>query len=313
MVWITLSSGHLAGHWFLDPGRLPRDDFDQRTIGQIDTMLDDAYVAVDQAVGSIVESLPPDADIILMSASGMGPNSSRTHLLPDILKAILSPQGAEGSGTVAPSSSLWRLRAAIPQGLRLAVARALPDRLTLELTARLDTRGMDWNKTKAFMVPSGDPGMVRINLQGREREGIVDPDDVPALTELITAGLKTFRDADRTPVVKKIELVSESLGIGTLAHPFPDMVVHWSDHLPDQAQGVWSPDYGSIQSPGWGSGRTGEHCDGAWALLVPGQSEQAALSHTPHLVDIAATICAVLGVDQDRLAGHALLARANAS
>lgn len=308
MVWITLSSAHLAGHWFLDPGRLPRDDFDQRTIDRIDTILDDTYIAVDQAVGSILESLPPDADIILMSASGMGPNSSRTHLLPDILKAILAPEGASKPGqAAAPSSSLWRLRAAIPQGLRLAVARALPDRLTLELTARLDTRGMDWSKTRAFMMPSGDPGMVRINLQGRERDGIVEPADVPALTELIASGLKTFRDADRAPIVKKIEMTSENLGIRPLAHPFPDMIVHWSDQLPDQVEGVWSPEFGGVQSPGWGSGRTGEHCDGAWALFVPGNSRLSAPGQTPHIVDVAATICGVLGVDRQELAGQSLL------
>lgn len=308
LVWITLSSAHIAGHWFLDPGRLPREDFDQQTKGEIDTVLDDSYRAVDQAVGSIVEALPPDADIILMSPSGMGPNSSRTHLLPDILKAILAPESDRQSGqAAASSSSLWRLRAAIPQGLRVAVARALPDRLTLELTARLDTRGMDWSKTRAFMVPSGDPGMVRFNLRGREREGIVDPADVPALTELIVSGLQTFQDADRTPVVKKIEMTAENLGIDTLAHPYPDMIVEWSDHLPEQAKGVWSPEFGSVQSPGWGSGRTGEHSDGAWALVVPGRSEFGVAGETPHIVDIAATICTVLGVDQERLPGRALL------
>ena len=77
-----------------------------------------------------------------------------------------------------PADSLWRLRAALPTGLRAWVARVLPNRLTLELTARLEMRGVDWTKTSAFMVPSGDCGYIRLNLRGRERDGIVSPEEV---------------------------------------------------------------------------------------------------------------------------------------
>ena len=88
------------------------------------------------------------------------------------------------------------MRAALPTGLRAWVARVLPNRLTLELTARLEMRGVDWTKTSAFMVPSGDCGYVRLNLRGRERDGIVSPEEVGGLVERIVTGLTTFRDPD---------------------------------------------------------------------------------------------------------------------
>ena len=191
LVWITLSASHLAGHWFLEPARLPQDQFDTRTKKALDTALGDAYAAVDEAMAYILAALPPETDLIVLSPSGMKPNASRSHLLPGMLQALLAGSSTEKNHR-APGGSLWCLRAAVPRGLRAWVARVLPDRLTLELTARLETRGVDWTKTRAFMVPSGDCGYVRLNLRGREREGIVSPDEADALLDEICRRTSNF-------------------------------------------------------------------------------------------------------------------------
>jgi hypothetical protein len=73
--------------------------------------------------------------------------------------------------------------------------------------------------------------------------------------------------------------------------------------------GVSSPIYGEISSQGWGTGRTGCHNGDAWALLVPGRSRVKAFRNTPHIVDIAATVCALNGVDMEGLTGQPLLER----
>lgn len=308
LVWLTLPTSHLAGHWFLNPARLPQDEFDDAIKGDLNTALTDAYVAVDQAIGRILEALPADADIMVCSPSGMEQNSSRTHLLPGMLDAVLSEKRLEEPATKRGSgNSLWRLRAAVPRSLRAWVARALPDRLTLELIARLDMRGMDWSRTQAFMVPSGDCGYVRLNLKGRERDGVVNQEEIPALVERITSGLKTFRDPDGEPTIKNVELTTVNLHTNILEHPFPDLIIHWNKRLPTYLAGVHSPAFGEVPSPGWGSGRTGEHCDGAWALILPGSSPLKSPTRPPHIVDIAATVCEVLGVDSEGLAGQSLL------
>ncbi|HWP24706.1 MAG TPA: hypothetical protein VNM15_11085, partial [Candidatus Binatia bacterium] len=200
-----------------------------------------------------------------------------------------------------------RLRAVLPIGLRAWVARVLPTHLTLELTARLETRGVDWSKTRAFMAPSGNCGYIRINLKGRERAGVVDPEEAPGLLRWIATGLKTFQDPDGQPAVKHVEFVSESLEHKTFRHSFPDLIVHWSDRLPAPMAGVVSPQFGEVASPGWGSGRTGEHGDGAWALIVPARSKLKPAAQAGHIMDIAPTICAALGVETEGLRGQALL------
>ena len=309
LVWITLSSSHIAGHWFLDPSRLPQDQLDAGMKTDLDATLCDAYAAVDEALSRIVDVLPLGTDIIMLSPSGMGPNATRTHLLPGMLQAVLSEKSVAKNATRAAGNSLWRLRAALPADFRAWVARVLPDRITLEITSRLETWGVDWTETCAFMIPSGICGYIRLNLMGRERDGIVSPEKAGMLLEQIVSGLRTFRDPDGEPTVKNIEFVSNSLGCETLLHPFPDLIVHWSERSPMDLAGVSSPRFGEVLSPGWGSGRTGEHCDGAWALIVPGSSKLKTPTKPPHILDIAPTICSVLGVDTDRLTGQPLLER----
>jgi predicted AlkP superfamily phosphohydrolase/phosphomutase len=224
-----------------------------------------------------------------------------------MLKAVLSGKKIEGSTTKVGSSFLWRLRAAVPPDLRALVASILPDQWAMQLTARLEMRGVDWTKTRAFMVPSGDCGYVRLNLSGREREGIVDPKDADQVLDDITSGLLTFRDPDGGPAVKHVEYVSRSLKERALSDPFPDLIVHWSDRLPPHLAGVSSPRFGDVSSAGWGSGRTGEHRDEAWALVIPGRSKMKMPVKPPHIMDIAPTVCAVLGVDPEGLEGQPLL------
>jgi hypothetical protein len=125
--------------------------------------------------------------------------------------------------------------------------------------------------------------------------------------------MKTFRDPDGEPAVKKIEFSSDSLGCHRFLHPFPDLIVHWSERLPLHLAGVSSPVFGEVPSPGWGSGRTGEHCDGAWALIIPGASKLKTATNPLHIMDIAPTICAVLKVDADGLSGQPLLEPARAA
>src|SRR4030095_1472095 len=220
LVWVTFNSSHIAGHWFLDPSRLPQDQFDAEMKADVDATLCDVYAGVDEAVSQILEALPEHSYIIVLSASGMKPSASRTHLLSGMLQAVLS--GSSMKGTKAAGNFLWRLRAAIPPDFRAAVARVLPDRLTMEIGSRLETRGVDWTKTRAFTVP-GDSGYIRLNLRGRERDGIVGPEEADSLLDQIASGLRTFCDPDGTPVVKKIEFASNYVDCGTLLHRFPDL------------------------------------------------------------------------------------------
>jgi predicted AlkP superfamily phosphohydrolase/phosphomutase len=307
LIWISLSAAHLAGHRFFDIARFA-EELELPRYSELTTALRDIYRAVDEALGRIVSALPKEADVVLTSPTGMGPNNSRSHLLPAMLHAVLTEGGHVNNRTRGGEGwSLWQVRAAVPTNIRAWVAQMIPDRLALELTARLELRGVQWDRTKAFMMPSDDAGYVRVNLRGRERDGIVEPHDMEPLLDQITKGLLSFRNHDGSSTIRKIWRVSELGYAGPYQNDLPDLVVQWNDQVVTPLMGVRSAQFGEISSPGWGTGRTGCHTGDAWALVVPGSSKLHMPATRPHIVDIVATVCAVLGVDRDGLCGEPLL------
>ena len=305
--WFTFCAAHVAGHQFWDLSQIDVSSLGPTEAGVLGRTVDDVYTAIDTAIGRVLGALPPGADVILLSPVGMDVNTSRADMLPEMLRAILDPPGdrAESDGA---SSSIWRLRAMLPTDLRAKVARALPERLALELTARLELRGVDWSRTRAFAHPAENQGYVRLNLRGRERDGIVDPAEADALLREITDGLTTFRDLDGTPTVDSVERVADRFGGGTRAHLLPDLLVRWTDRAATQLTAVHSERFGTVQRHGVGSGRSGNHTEGdAWALMLPGRARHVTPSRPPRLEDVAATAAALAGADLGDLAGAPLL------
>jgi len=305
LAWLTFSAAHLAGHQFWDLSQLVEEP-QGRDRQLLQRALEDVYAAVDDAFGRVLDALPGDADVVVASAVGMDVNSSRADLLPQMLAAVL------GGGPLPPdggdAGAIWRLRAAIPPGARGAIARALPDRAALELTARLELRGIGWSQTAAFCHPADNQGYIRLNLRGRERDGIVPPGEADALLATIAEGLATFADPDGAPAVARVDRVRDH-HTGARAAQLPDLVVQWSERPATTLAGVHSACFGDVLRRGTGSGRSGNHTPGdAWAVVAPGAHAARAQNGRPaRLSDVAATVAGVCGVDRDGLAGEPLL------
>lgn len=306
LAWVTFSAAHLAGHQFWDLSQLDPATLDTESRTALGSALEDVYVAADEAFARVLEQLPAGADVIVTSAVGMDANTSYADLLPEMLAAVLSggPLRSAGAGAI------WRLRAAVPAALRAAIADAIPDRAALELTARLELRGLDWESTRAFAHPADNQGYVRLNLEGRERDGIVALEQADDLIEEIEAGLATFSDPDGAPAVQEVVRVAERYP-GERSGQLPDLAVRWSGRRATTLSALHSPRFGEVRRRGRGSGRSGNHTPGdAWALVVPGASSSRVTSRAPRLVDVAATVCEVVGADRGGLPGEPLMARA---
>jgi predicted AlkP superfamily phosphohydrolase/phosphomutase len=312
LAWLTFCAAHVAGHQFWDLSQLDAaelDDVPRRVLG---SALEDVYVAVDVAIGRIVTALPEDADLMVVSPVGMDVNTSRADMLPEMLAAVLGPRPiAPDVGEPAEASarsSIWWLRASVPSGVRARIANALPERVALDLTARLELRGLDWSSTRAFAHPAENQGYVRLNLAGRERDGIVTRVEAGPLLDEIARGLLTFRDLDGSPAVASVERVADLFGSGAHADLLPDLIVRWTDSPATSVRGVRSERYGTVMRRGVGSGRSGNHTEGdAWALVVPGRSRVVEPTRMPRLEDIAATAAALSGESTAGMAGQPLL------
>lgn len=307
LVWVVFIGAHQAGHHLWDLSQIPAADLDQGDRRALETALEDVYAAVDVALGRIVAALPAEADVIVFSPIGMGPNTTRSDLLPDMLGAILAgkPTGSRGAEAAA-GGSIWRVRDAVPVRWRNAVARMLPGVAVRELVARLYLRGVDWERTRAAVLPGDHFGYVRLNVRGRERRGIVGPAEMDALIDEISAGLLSFHDSDGTPTVAGVHRVAREMA-GSRLDQLPDLVVRWSDRPSTRLTEVSSPRFGTIHRRGVGTGRSGNHAPGAWMLLAPRSSRIRDIRRLPQIVDVAATACHVLGADPTGLRGESLL------
>jgi predicted AlkP superfamily phosphohydrolase/phosphomutase len=302
VAWLTFSAAHLAGHQFWDLSQLAESwlNVDRRVV--LERTLADVYARVDEAIGRVLAALPRDAEVILCSAVGMDVNTSRADLLPGMLAAVVA------GGPIDEPGGVWRLRAALPAGLRGAVAAALPRPLSLELTARLELSSVDRSAVRAFAHPADNQGYVRFNLRGRERDGIVDPGEAADLAEEIAEGLATFTDPDGAPAVSAVERVGDRYP-GARTDRLPDLVVHWSGRPATRLDLVRSARFGTVRRRGVGSGRSGNHTPGgAWAILAPARSVVRDPGRAPRLADVAATVASLSGAPREGLSGEPLLA-----
>ncbi len=307
LAWLAFPAAHLAGHLFWDLSQLDGQRLSPDDRRAVETTLDDVYIACDAAIAEVLDALPAGADVVVFTPLGMTRNSALPELMPDLVAAVTGDGAGDASRKTGVQSMAWRLRSLVPTSARDRAARALPARAALELTARLESPKLDWRRTRAFAVPSDVQGHVRLNLRGRERLGIVDSADADAVLDELAEGLLSFQDDDGRQVVDSVLRASEVEGEGERADWLPDLLVRWTDRASAGPVRLTSPAYGIVERRGAGSGRSGNHDAAAWALLVPGRSRKRVPERAPHVVDIAATACSLLGLDGSGLAGQPLL------
>lgn len=301
-LWVTFVAAHIAGH------QLWRESIDSPPAirGQEPALLTTIYAKIDEALGRLVAALPKETDIVIFSGNGMGPETSLADLLPAMLAGVL--QGSPRHGTVdVPTSPVWRLRGAVPTSVRARVAAALPEQVVRRVAARLEGTGLNWKTTRAFALPSDGPGFVRLNLKGRERDGIVEQGDAESLLQEIAAGLRTFVDPSGEQVVDTVLRPSDLGPPGPEAHVLPDLIVVWTRVPHALLRFVSSPRFGDVQRRGVGSGRAGNHPGATWAAVLPGpQRSGPSPDREASAIDIVATVCDRLGVPHDDLPGRSL-------
>lgn len=288
LAWIVFASPHLAGH---------------RLWG--DAAMEEIYEEVDAQLGRVIDALPDECDLIACSVLGMDVNTSRADLLPGMLAAVLG--GETASGEDSDSGGMWRLRGLVSGRARAAVAAAMPDRLALELTARLELRGVDWSTTRAFAHPADNQGYISLNRAGRERDGIVGESEAAELVAQIREGLADFRDPNGEPAVLGVDEVGDRWR-GPAAERLPDLVVRWRPTSSVDLKALHSPRFGTVHRQGAGSGRSGNHTDGdAWAILAPRTSRLRNPGRPARVTDIAATVAAMSDIPLEGLSGEPLL------
>ena len=154
---------------------------------------------------------------------GMGSNFSQDHFVRRAMDRInaTSPRGAPAMRRT--TAGLMRaLREVVPAPVQHAIARSVPVQVRDWVVAREVTGGLDWRRTPGFALRSDLFGFVRLNLAGRERDGLLAAGERRA-----RAATSTARDAELhgrcgrstgdTPILRDVDAPRASLLHGARA------------------------------------------------------------------------------------------------
>lgn len=306
---MALSGPHRIGHLIWDEHGMAHPPNDQQR-PRIDNAIRDTYIAADEALGRMLDELEKHEDTTIMVAAlqGMGQNTSLAELLPEMLDRILNDRFEDETKPMATKrldespGLLQKLRKMVPLRWRSSIKEMLPTPVQLWLTRFWRKPQVDWANTQAITLMPDNQGYIRINLQGREKCGIVQPGKAyDELCAKIIKGLRTFVHADTgEPAVIEVKRTVKMYPDGERKDELADLVVYWSDRPAYQCAGLRSEQFGFIPWPTPGrmpDARSGHHRPEGWlALAGPGIDAGGAINNA-QANDLPPTICSLLDID----------------
>ena len=194
----------------------------------------EVYREVDRQIGRLADAAGPAATLVVFSLHGMRAKQGVPTILDPLLRAL-------GLAHVRDAGARsWRERAhhAFVAGKRLAPApvkrlyqRVAPRSLMRRVEHQSFGLHYDWSRTVAFPLPSDQHGWIRLNLVGREAQGILEPARYGEVCERLEDLLPRLTTADGQPIVKEVRRLDGTRngnGGGRGPHrTLPDLVVHW--------------------------------------------------------------------------------------
>lgn len=192
--------------------------------------LRDVYRAVDQQIEALVRSSRA-ATVMVFALHGMRPALG----FPSFLGPLLCERGFSQLATWRSQSWTKRLLSLFATAKRNAPAplkrlyyQVTPVEATYKLARPTMLPAYDWRKTRAFSLPTDQYGWIRINLIGREAQGIVALNEYDKLCAELEQMLLTLRSDDGEALVQNVVRTSASASEAS-DNPLPDLVVHWRD------------------------------------------------------------------------------------
>lgn len=252
-----------------------------------DSPLLEVYRAVDSAIGHVLESAKDSlSDVVIFSVHGMMPDYNQAHLIRPLMKKLNQAFTREHLGK-SPAHSrtggvVRALRRMVPAQLQLLAGSMASDGLREWIVEQEITGGLDWSMTPGFALRTDIRTELRLNIQGREAEGMLIPGSTLHLEYVAWVREVFLGLVDKDTGANLVEDILEppKLFPGPQAQLLPDLVATWRAEPP--ARNVVAPRVGSLQirpEPV----RGGDHSDLGFAIhLGPeaGSSRQPPLTRT---------------------------------
>ncbi len=221
----AFSETHVASHqfWHLRDPNHPL--FDKAAADLCGDAMESLYEAVDAEVAKMIDALPLDSHIVLMTQQGVQNNYSGSYLIPEWL--------ARRTGRRHGIADRWRVRATTFLGtaIRDRLGRTLPSRLTdLWTSAKYRPEG------DVYMLPGSEfMAFLQVNLRGREPEGTVPPDQYQATLDQLRQDILALKNPDTGKPAAAEVIFPRDRFLGERQNALPDIIIRWKNDAPIRA------------------------------------------------------------------------------
>ena len=269
------------------------------------------YERLDAATGQIVDRLPPETAVFVVSDHGGGPVVDRTIFLNRYLAQLgllkYKPKAIGGLRTIPMKVLRFGfslLRGTLTSRQKSRLAMLFPKLVQKSEMAYSAFTSIDWSRTKAYCSEVlASPPSIWINLKGVKPQGTVDPADYETLVNFIIAKLAELKDPrNGKPVINRVYRRDEIFH-GPFAHEGADLVLDWwSENSLFSTQPSFPEDtdkpalmireHRPSENSEWG----GTHrLHGILVARAPALKRGMEIEN-PRLIDVAPTILHLLGV-----------------
>ena len=257
---------------------------DPNTPPEFREFIHEVYERLDAAVGRLVEQLPAETRVLIVSDHGFC-----SELFEVRVNELLASAGLLAFKSPGSRKSIARVRS-FKERVARRLSPATPngnvlDKKVLYGSAYLDE--IDWSRTRAFFAQ--DKG-VWVNLAGRENQGIVSEREFDGVIEEARAALLQLADENGEQVFETVLRRGEAF-TGAWSDKLPDLVM-----IPRRDEYVYNerPSYGDVIVPA--DSTTGTHSrDGIYIAWGRDVCSDAVFTKQPNLRDVAPTALASLG------------------
>jgi len=284
LFFVVFGESHCVGHqcWHLHDAEYPTHD--PAVAEELGDPIVNVYQRLDAALGRILARVDTSATVVLLLSHGMGPHYDGSWAIDEILRRLDRMWGEPSRIVVARE----RLRRTIRRTVRRFMRRMRPR------TRANIQRQLDGSRRFVRAPNSSTDGAIRLNVRGREPAGRIasgaEFDECCAALERELLALVNTETGE--PAVLKVTRAAEQFD-GPALRQMPDLFVEWNRSLPIYS--LESTSLGRIDG-GPGSPRSGDHYrDGL--IAVSGPSIVAGRFDPIESSDIAATLCALVGID----------------